>query len=70
MYQKTIKEGVGMNQLIRFISVLILFVIAVILNLFGLMRIAPILLTLPFLFISIYLLLSFFFHRNTFRGFK
>jgi len=65
-----IKEGVIMNQLIRFIFVLILFVVAVILNLFGLMRIAPILLTLPFLFISIYVLLNFFFHRNTFRGFK
>jgi len=65
-----IKEGVIMNQLIRFIFVLILFVVAVILNLFGLMRIAPILLTLPLLFISIYLLLNFFLHRNTFRGFK
>ncbi|WP_344909415.1 hypothetical protein [Amphibacillus indicireducens] len=59
-----------MNQLIRFIFVLILFLVAVILNLFGLMRIAPILLTLPLLFISIYLLLNFFLHRNTFRGFK
>lgn len=59
-----------MSQLIRLVIAFGLFIFAVILNLFGLMRIAPVLLTLPLLFISIFLLLNSLFNRNTFRGFK
>jgi len=59
-----------MTQFVRLAIGFALFIFAVILNLFGLMRIAPILITLPLLFISIYLLLSFLLQRHTFRGFK
>ncbi|WP_157967412.1 MULTISPECIES: hypothetical protein [Paraliobacillus] len=43
---------------------------AFILNIFALMDIIPMLLTLPLLFISIYFTLFSFTHKRTFRGFK
>ncbi|MFC3040572.1 hypothetical protein ACFOGI_09975 [Virgibacillus xinjiangensis] len=41
---------------------------ALVLNLFGLMQIIPIYLTLPILFLSIYLTLYSFTHKRAYRG--
>ncbi|MCA1011344.1 hypothetical protein [Halobacillus halophilus] len=38
-------------------------------HLFGLMRLYPLYITSPLLFISIYLCISFIYHRKTFKGF-
>ncbi|RYG72114.1 hypothetical protein EU245_11535 [Lentibacillus lipolyticus] len=47
---------------------LLLTIVAAILNLFGLMRLIPLFITLPALFISIYLTIYSFTHRNVYRG--
>ncbi|TMN23129.1 hypothetical protein FH966_09665 [Lentibacillus cibarius] len=47
---------------------LVLTVVAAFLNLFGLMRLIPLYITLPALFVSIYLTIYSFTHRNVYRG--
>ncbi|WP_017470551.1 hypothetical protein [Amphibacillus jilinensis] len=59
-----------MKKTFQLLFVLIVLSLTFILNLLGLMRLFPMILTLPIFFITIYLTLSFFFYRNTFRGFK
>ncbi|MBM7540173.1 hypothetical protein [Amphibacillus cookii] len=59
-----------MKKTLQLLFILIVLSLTFILNLFGLMRLLPMILTLPIFFITIYLSLSFFFYRNTFRGFK
>ncbi|GGM24792.1 putative membrane protein YizD [Paraliobacillus quinghaiensis] len=43
---------------------------AFILNIFAIMDMIPLIITVPLLFISIYLTLFSFTHRHTFRGFR
>ncbi|TFJ93614.1 hypothetical protein [Lentibacillus salicampi] len=47
---------------------LVMTVVAVFLNLLGLMKLIPLYITLPMLFISIYLTIFTFTHRNVYRG--
>ncbi|MEN2466747.1 hypothetical protein [Ornithinibacillus sp. FSL M8-0202] len=47
---------------------IILTLFAVLLNLFGLMQLIPIYITLPILFLCIYFTLFSFTHRNKYRG--
>ncbi|WP_010529943.1 hypothetical protein [Lentibacillus jeotgali] len=56
-----------MKELLPFIFLMIT-VIAVFLNLLGLMQLIPLYITLPMLFISIYLTIFTFTHRNVYRG--
>lgn len=49
---------------------LLIFIGAFIINLFGLMNLVPKIITLPFLFLVIYLFLYFIFQKNSFRGTK
>ncbi|HLR09669.1 MAG TPA: hypothetical protein VK136_10535 [Bacillota bacterium] len=46
----------------------VLTVIAFFLNFLGLMKLIPLFITLPLLFISLYMTIFSFFHRRTFRG--
>ncbi|WP_162840587.1 MULTISPECIES: hypothetical protein [Gracilibacillus] len=43
---------------------------AFILNIFGLMQMIPLYLTIPLLFISIYTTIYFYQHKKSFKGFK
>ncbi|WP_217585921.1 hypothetical protein [Lentibacillus saliphilus] len=45
-----------------------LTIVAFVLNIFGLMQLIPLYITLPLLFISIYATIFSFSHRNTYRG--
>ncbi|MFD2759819.1 hypothetical protein [Lentibacillus juripiscarius] len=56
-----------MREMLPIIFLLLTLVTAV-LNLFGLMRLIPLFITLPALFISIYLTIYSFTNRNVFRG--
>ncbi|MFD1360156.1 hypothetical protein [Lentibacillus salinarum] len=56
-----------MRELLPFIF-LIITLIAAFLNLLGLMRLIPLYITLPLLFISIYLTIFSFTHRRVYRG--
>ncbi|MBM7571541.1 hypothetical protein [Aquibacillus albus] len=55
---------------ITHIFFLSLTVVAFFFNILGLMRLIPMFITLPMLFISIYLTVFSFSHRNSFKGFK
>ncbi|WP_164669458.1 hypothetical protein [Virgibacillus doumboii] len=56
-----------MQEILPFIFLMVT-IIAVFLNILGLMQLIPIFITLPMLFISIYLTIYTFTHRNVYRG--
>jgi len=56
-----------MKEILPFVF-LIIMVIAAFLNILGLMQLIPLYITLPMLFISIYLTIFTFTHRNVYRG--
>lgn len=56
-----------MQGILPFIFLMIM-IIAIILNVFGLMQLIPLYITLPLLFISIYLTIYTFTHRKVYRG--
>ncbi|GGJ95197.1 hypothetical protein GCM10007063_17150 [Lentibacillus kapialis] len=56
-----------MKELLPFIF-FVITVVAAFLNLLGLMQLIPLYITLPLLFISIYLTIFTFTHRNVYRG--
>ncbi|GAA0432838.1 hypothetical protein GCM10008983_06830 [Lentibacillus halophilus] len=56
-----------MRDILPFFFLLLTLVVAF-LNLFGLMQLIPLFVTLPALFLSIYLTVYFFTHRNAYRG--
>ncbi|HLR61733.1 MAG TPA: hypothetical protein VK097_04750 [Lentibacillus sp.] len=56
-----------MKELLPFIF-LMLTIVAAFMNLLGLMQLIPLYITLPMLFISIYLTIYTFTHRNVYRG--
>ncbi|ENH96184.1 hypothetical protein J416_12272 [Gracilibacillus halophilus YIM-C55.5] len=47
-----------------------LIVVAFVLNLLGLMRFIPMVLTIPMLFVTIYLYIFHVYHRKQFKGFQ
>ncbi|GAE94290.1 hypothetical protein JCM21714_3434 [Gracilibacillus boraciitolerans JCM 21714] len=49
---------------------LILPLFALILNIFGLMRLIPLYFTIPLLFASIYMTVYFFYDKKQFKGFR
>ncbi|NBJ70922.1 MULTISPECIES: hypothetical protein [Clostridia] len=59
-----------MKQFIQPILFLILTGVAFILNILGLMQVIPLYITLPLLFITIYLTIYSFAHRRTYRGMR
>ncbi|MEN2767631.1 hypothetical protein [Ornithinibacillus xuwenensis] len=56
-----------MRELLPYLFIILTF-FAVLLNIFGLMQLIPIYLTLPILFLCIYLTVFSFTHRNSYRG--
>lgn len=58
-----------MQRLLPFLF-LLLTVFALILNILGLMQIIPLYITLPLLFLSLYLTIFSFTHRRMYRGHK
>lgn len=56
-----------MRELLPYFFIILTFS-AIILNIFGLMRLIPLYITLPLLFLSIYLTIYSFTHRNVYRG--
>ncbi|WP_067842053.1 hypothetical protein [Amphibacillus sediminis] len=59
-----------MKKLCQSIAIILLLIVAWAVNLFGLMRLIPLFITLPLLFITIYFTLTVLFYRQMFRGFK
>ncbi|SER87020.1 hypothetical protein SAMN04487944_111134 [Gracilibacillus ureilyticus] len=52
------------------ILIFLLPLFALFLNIFGLMRLIPMYLTIPLLFITIYMSVYFYFDRKKFKGFR
>ncbi|WP_037985574.1 hypothetical protein [Thalassobacillus devorans] len=52
------------------ITFAVLMLVAFLMNLFGLMRLYPIYITSPLLFLVIFLAIKSLFHRKKFKGFK
>ena len=60
-------EGIVVRDLVPYLF-FVLTIVAFFLNMLGLMKLIPLFITLPVLFISTYMTLFSFTHRRTFRG--